>query len=75
MSISWWSKMQPVKYLTTLYKITLYGLMISIVLVENIILYSFRVDNVYALNLDHISAMHLSCLKHPLIMHSFGIVG
>ena len=35
-------------------------------LTNDIVPHSSRLDNVYAINLDHISLMHLSCLKASL---------
>jgi len=40
-----------------------------------IFLHDSKLDNFYAINLDHISPMHLSCLKTSLDDVDFGIVG
>ena len=56
-------------------EVTVYGLIISNVLLKMIELAWFYVDNVYAVSLDHISPMHLSCLKASIDAHGFGIVG
>jgi len=48
-------------------KVTVYGLVIPNVVknakTNDIVLHDFRLDTVYTISLNHISPMHLSCLK------------